>query len=469
MKTKIILKMAFTLLLLLGLLGLAACTGDDEPTNEILQTEDLTMETTENVGITDNSEDNGEELPQEPTTTAEEPTNNQAAEQPIIVNITNLEEELLARQQIWESLAATERENADRIAEMENRSIPFGEVNMRFEYFVIGEEPADGFPLYIAMHGGGGAPAAVNDQQWQHMQIYYRNSVNVGIYVAVRGVRDTWDTHFNPESFPMYDRLIENMVLLRNVNPNRVYLMGFSAGGDGVYGITPRMADRFAAVSMSAGHHNWINPINFKHTPIILQCGDSDTAFSRHTATVDFAEQLRDLGYTFQLNIHVNQGHNFLDTTMIPQQVWEDPFAWRDGESSEIVFVQANPVYFMDQFTRTPLPTALAWHTGTRADMRAVESFYWLRLPHGESDATIWASYDTAANTITITTEGDLHAPLEILLNRQMVDFDQPVILVVNGETSEHTVESSMEVLRETTAERLDFNFQFTAIIEVEI
>ena len=69
-------------------------------------------------------------------------------------------------------------------------------------------------------------------------------------------VRDTWDCHFNPESYPLYDRLIENLIAFYDVDPNRVYLMGFSAGGDGVYGVTSKMADRFAAANMSAGHPN---------------------------------------------------------------------------------------------------------------------------------------------------------------------------------------------------------------------
>ena len=49
------------------------------------------------------------------------------------------------------------------------------------------------------------------------------------------------------------------MIVYEGVDPNRVYLTGFSAGGDGVYQITARMNDRFAATNMSAGHHNWVN------------------------------------------------------------------------------------------------------------------------------------------------------------------------------------------------------------------
>jgi poly(3-hydroxybutyrate) depolymerase len=46
------------------------------------------------------------------------------------------------------------------------------------------------------------------------------------------------------------------MSLFRGVNPDKVYLLGYPAGGDGVWQLAPRMADRFAAAAMMAGHPN---------------------------------------------------------------------------------------------------------------------------------------------------------------------------------------------------------------------
>jgi len=389
----------------------------------------------------------------------------------IVPDFHNYEQELAARNQLWLDLANRERNNPGRLTEMEDRVIPYGEVEMRFLYNVIGERPENGHALYIALHGGGGVPAYVNNQQFMHMQTYYRRSVNEGVHVAVRGVRDTWNTHFNYESFPIYDRLIENMILFYGVDPNRVYLMGFSAGGDGVYGVTPRMADRFAAVSMSAGHHNFVNPINFMHTPIILQCGDRDTAFNRNIETVNFGEQLRDLGYNFALNIHVNMPHNFTDNsvTSAPQRVWEDPFAWRDGGESEIISIDTNAVRFLEQHVREPIPTEIAWHLGTRAHMRAVESFYWLSAGHDVTSGVIRASFDRDANAIFVETDEYVNGGFYVLLNRQMLDFDRPVTLDVNGSITEITVESCRDILLETTLERMDPNFQFTARVRINI
>ena len=165
----------------------------------------------------------------------------------------------------------------------------WGGVSMKYGMEVIGEPGPEGYPVYIALHGGGGAPTPdMNDQQWQDMETYYKKGVKNGIYINPRGVRDTWDTHANPESYPLYDRLIENLIVFCKADPNRIYLLGFSAGGDGVYLIGPRMADRFAALHMSAGHPNGGSLVNLYNTPIQLQVGMDDTAFDRNRVTVQY-------------------------------------------------------------------------------------------------------------------------------------------------------------------------------------
>ena len=87
------------------------------------------------------------------------------------------------------------------------------------------------------------------------------------VYLAPRAPTDTWNLWHQAHIDRMFQRLIENLVVFENVDPNRVYLMGYSAGGDGVYQVAPRMADRFAAAAMmaSAGRESckismdWIN------------------------------------------------------------------------------------------------------------------------------------------------------------------------------------------------------------------
>ncbi len=209
-----------------------------------------------------------------------------------VIALEELEE---ARTQAWQTYSDTELTDEQLLKETAAFAMNFGEATMRYTVEVIGEKPENGYPMYIAMHGGGAGDPEFNDDQWYQMQEYYRDELDCGVYIAVRGVRDTWDTHFNPESYPLYDRLIRYMILTQDVDPNRVYIEGFSAGGDGVYAIANRMADRFAAANMSSGHPNGISLMNLYNLPIQLQAGEFDDAYDRHHVTAEYGLKLDDL------------------------------------------------------------------------------------------------------------------------------------------------------------------------------
>ena len=71
-------------------------------------------------------------------------------------------------------------------------AMTFGDATMRYVLYIVGDKPENGYPLYIAMHGGGsGDTPFFNDSQWAAMEDYYRDELQCGVYVAVRGVRDT--------------------------------------------------------------------------------------------------------------------------------------------------------------------------------------------------------------------------------------------------------------------------------------
>ena len=214
---------------------------------------------------------------------------------------------------------------------------------MQYTFEVIGEPyDSDLYPLYITLHGGGGAAPELNNGEWVAMMDYYKYNVPEGIYVTVRGMEDVWNLHFLDDSYPMYDRLIEDMVLLKDADPNRVYLLGYSAGGDGVYAIAPRMADKFAAVNMSSGHPNGVSLINTSNLPFEIQVGIrdfySDTALrSIRGAEFErtFAEYSKQYGheYPHRVLVHVPNGHYLNDNFSISEEEYEvygidDPFSY---------------------------------------------------------------------------------------------------------------------------------------------
>jgi hypothetical protein len=125
---------------------------------------------------------------------------------------------------------------------------------------------------------GGGAPARVNDQQWRNQIRLYQP--RAGIYVAPRAPSNTWMLWHEGHIDPLFDELIATYVAARGVDPDRVYLLGYSAGGDGVYQLAPRMADRFAAAAMMAGHPNETLPDGLRNLPFMIFMGRTRQSLS---------------------------------------------------------------------------------------------------------------------------------------------------------------------------------------------
>lgn len=379
-------------------------------------------------------------------------------------------------EELWEDYCKALRNDQERKAEVEERCLAFGGVKMRYGLEVIGEPGPEGYPVYIALHGGGGAPTPdMNDQQWEDMRTYYRSGVESGIYVNPRGVRDTWDTHANPESFPLYDRMIENLIAFYGADSNRIYLLGFSAGGDGVYLAGPRMADRFAALHMSAGCPNGSSLVNLYNTPIQLQVGMNDSAYDRNHETVRYQMYLDKLqeeepeGYIHNAYVHVDKPHNYRDNSQEVQEVLIDNRAWLKGNIVTRRLVDSNAVHFLRGFERNPLPRRVIWELDVRplAGMRGVESFFWLKAPGEVQGGKVIVRLEPDTNSIVVERD-DTQGRLTALLKDGMLDLDKPVTVVYpDGNKVTRRVERSRDTILETIRERGDYNYIFTASVSL--
>ena len=184
-----------------------------------------------------------------------------------------------------------QRKNAlakERAPELKEEAFIVGDHTLKYLRRDFGQAPEGQKSLWISMHGGGGAPARVNDQQWRNQIKLY--TLEEGIYIAPRAPTDTWNLWHQGHIDDLFDRLIETFVATEGVDPNRVYLLGYSAGGDGVYQLAPRMADRFAAASMMAGHPNNANPTSLRNLPFAIFMGGDDGAYNRNTVAQDWGD-----------------------------------------------------------------------------------------------------------------------------------------------------------------------------------
>src|SRR5262249_22830525 len=197
-----------------------------------------------------------------------------------------------------------------------------------------------------------------NDAQWANQKKLY--TLEEGIYLAPRAPTNTWNLWHEAHIDRLFGRLMEDLIVLEDVNPDRVYVLGYSAGGDGVYQLAPRMADGWAAAGMMAGHPNGVSPLSLRNVPFALQVGGNDSAYARNTVAKDYGGQLDKLhaadpeGYVHLVRIHEGKGH------------------WMDGNDSA-----ALP--WMARWTRDPVPNRVVWkQTGTPHDRS-----YWLAVPSG--------------------------------------------------------------------------------------
>ena len=355
-------------------------------------------------------------------------------------------------QRLWAE--RRERLRGERRAEFDARQVIVDGATMPFWYTVVGDRPPAGRSLWISLHGGGGAPAKVNDGQWENQKRLYRPEE--GVYVAPRAPVDAWNMWHQAPMDALLDRLIEDFVLFEDVNPDRVYIMGYSAGGDGVFQLAPRMADRWAAAAMMAGHPGDAKPDGLRNIGFALHTGAEDGAYDRNKHAAEWIARLAELartdagGYRHQAMLHQGKGH------------------WMDRED-------AMALPWMATFTRALRAERVVWVQDDVTHRR----FAWLAVDDPKAGARIVV--ERAGQTIRI-----LEAPpatrLRIRLDDQMLDLDREVVveLVPTGgadggpppaprELFRGRPSRSEQLLRTTLDERGDPTGMFSAEVVVEV
>jgi len=228
--------------------------------------------------------------------------------------------------------------------------------------------------------------------------------------------------------------------------------MGYSAGGDGVYQLAPRMADQLAAAAMMAGHPNGASPLGLRNIGFTIHMGAKDAAYKRNEIAAKWKEKLAALhkedpeGYKHEVTIHEQHGH------------------WMKGDD-------AVAVPWMAKFTRSPHPKKVVWRqSGTVHDR-----FYWLAAEKADQKSGAEMVVSRDGNTFTIEKSSYVDHVV-IRLNDEMVDFSKPITVVQNVADSEvtsqhifHEVQRSSKLISKTLAGRGDINAVYTAEIKVKV
>ena len=341
---------------------------------------------------------------------------------------------------LWE--ARMEALAAERRDELEKGAVTLEGRTLRFVAKSYGKAPAGGASLWISMHGGGNAPPPVNDQQWRNQVMLYQPAE--GWYVAPRAPTDTWNLWHEAHIDGLFDRLIDDFVAVRGVNPDRVYVMGYSAGGDGVWQLAPRMADRWAAAAMMAGHPNDASLLSLRNLPMALFVGGEDRAFDRHKVVAERGEELGRLrkadpgGYEHFVRVYPGLPH------------------WMNRKDAE-----ALP--WMAERTRQPWPQRVVWLQDDVTRTR----FYWLSVPAAEAKAG--RRIDAEVKGRTIALGGDVPRGTTLRLSDALLSLDEPLKVTVNGkEVFSGKAVRTEAAIRQSLEERADPAAAATALVELK-
>ena len=324
-----------------------------------------------------------------------------------------------------------------------DRKIIHGDLEMPISCMVFGQKPDDGYSLYISLHGGGNAPKDLNDSQWQNQWHLYRPAE--GVYICPRAPYDDWDMHFKPGLDEFYKDIILFAYSHLGVNPDKVYIMGYSAGGDGVWRLAPRMADTWAAASMMAGHPGDVSLVNLRNTPFMVWCGALDSAYDRNRqcsariAELDSLQNSDPEGYIHEGHIVAGKSH------------------WMDQADTLAVG-------WMAQYRRNPYPSKIVW----RQEEVLHDSFYWVSVPDDEMARGKEVRLSVRDNVISI--DRCDYSRLTFGLNDSIVNLDKPVKVKMNDRTiARKKLVRSMETMEKTLHERQDARYAFDSELEVII
>lgn len=312
----------------------------------------------------------------------------------------------------------------------------------------VGTRPAAGWPLFIAMHGGGNTRKSFNDRQWRRMFGFYKEQPDLGYrYISLRAPNDTWNGFYDQYVWPLVRRLIRQQVICGDADPERVYIMGYSHGGYGAFAIGPHLADRFAAVHASAAAPTpGISPAeNLRNLRFTYMIGERDTRYQRLKRCLAFDETVQalkddgpagdpDWGFDVELEYKAGIGHGGLP--------------------------DKDKVREMYAYTRNPSPRRVSWVlSGDR-----IPSFYWLGVSQPAKGQRLEAL--ARDNRIELKTSGV--GRLQLFLDERLVDFGTPVEVELNGKRRAHRVRPDFMTLCRTMLERGDPGLARSAVLELQ-
>ena len=259
-------------------------------------------------------------------------------------------------------------------------------------------------------------------------------------YLALRAPNDTWNGFYDDYVPPLIINLIRQFTLLGEVDPDKVFLIGYSHGGYGAFFIGPKIPDRFAAIHSSAAAptDGTISPLSLRNTRFSFMVGERGQRLRPAGSCEKFNEQIEKLKEDEPGRI--SGGIRAAKGLRARQPA-------RPGRAEGDAAVRA---------TR-PAPADMG------ADRLDHHDFFWLTVPKPEKGQSIDAALrDNAAK---ITTRNVKEFDLD--LDGRLAALDKPLHVVLDGKEESVTPRPQLLTLCQSVLDRGDPGLAFTCRVHL--
>ncbi|GMV80312.1 MAG: hypothetical protein AMXMBFR7_14960 [Planctomycetota bacterium] len=324
------------------------------------------------------------------------------------------------------------------------------------------------WPLFFGLHGGGNNTGSGQQHIGAMVGMNRLDAIVVCPTSVDLGVQKYWRNPKNEEALKL---LIRHLSRQFAIDPDRIYLTGYSMGGIGSYYLGARMTDVFAATAPGGGAWHGIHWPVMLNTPVYIWHGKKDMRgknFTDFPNAENAAAILKELGYDHHFAA-LDCGH-----APTPASAETAMGEWlltkkRDPYAKRIVTSSPRAKDFSGMLLPAPPDRWLAIDEigPAKLEMEGVAQGGTPRMKHKVAMGTLDAKW-SGPNQLEVAAENVKR--FRVFLSPKLVNLKQPLKITVNGKVAhDGPAPTSLKFLLQYLDERRDPSMVFLGEVSVSV